>query len=60
MVAHIDGDGRVARYEPFITGWLQGEDHWGRPQDFATLADGSLLISDDDRGVVYRVVYRTP
>lgn len=60
MVAHIDGDGRVTRYEPFITGWLAGEDHWGRPQDFATLPDGSLLISDDDRGVVYRVEYRAP
>ncbi|MBX9606076.1 MAG: PQQ-dependent sugar dehydrogenase [Gammaproteobacteria bacterium] len=57
MVAHIDAGGRVARYEPFITGWLQGEEAWGRPVAFATLPDGSLLLSDDEAGVVYRISY---
>ena len=57
MVATIAADGEVASYTPFITGWLEGEESWGRPVAFATLADGSLLISDDQAGVVYRVTY---
>jgi glucose/arabinose dehydrogenase len=45
-------------YEPFVTGWLQGEDAWGRPNDVLVAPDGSLLISDDRAGVVYRVRYQ--
>ncbi len=60
MVATIGTDGAVVSYEPFITGWLEGEQSWGRPVAFATLADGSLLISDDQAGVVYRVTYAAP
>ena len=60
MVATIGANGEVANYAPFITGWLEGEESWGRPVAFATLADGSLLISDDQAGVVYRVTYREP
>jgi len=45
--------------EPFITGFLykDGEEfaQFGRPMGLATLPDGSLLISDDSGGVVYRV-----
>lgn len=41
----------------FITGWLQGSRAWGRPVDVLTLLDGSLLISDDYAGVIYRVTY---
>ena len=57
MVATIDGQGAVTRYAPFITGWLADEESWGQPVAFATLVDGSLLISDDQAGVVYRVSY---
>ena len=57
MVATLASDGMVRSYKPFITGWLAGEESWGRPVAFATLADGSLLISDDEAGVVYRVSY---
>ncbi len=60
MVATIGADGAVVSYEPFITGWLEGEQNWGRPVAFVTLADGSLLISDDQAGVVYRVTYAAP
>lgn len=60
MMATLKDDGTVASYEPFITGWLEGEESWGRPVAFATMDDGSLLISDDQAGVVYRVTYKQP
>jgi glucose/arabinose dehydrogenase len=44
-------------YTPFITGWLQGETAWGRPADVLMLPDGSMLISDDLAGAIYRVTY---
>lgn len=45
----------VIQHENFIVGWLQGEKHWGRPNDIIQDTDGSLLISDDYAGVIYRV-----
>lgn len=48
-------DGEVINYQPFISGWLQGESYWGRPNDIVVDKDGSLLISDDYAEVVYRV-----
>lgn len=51
-------DGEVIGHEPFITGWLQGQRHWGRPVDVLTDHDGSLLISDDYAGAIYRVTYK--
>ena len=57
MVVHVDRDGRATDYEEFATGWLQGEDSWGRPVDVMEREDGSLLVSDDMRGVIYRIVY---
>jgi glucose/arabinose dehydrogenase len=54
----FDGDGNPVSYEPFITGWLQGEeDIKGRPVSILQLRDGSLLISDDSKGKIYRVTY---
>jgi glucose/arabinose dehydrogenase len=41
----------------FAQGWLQGERAWGRPVDVAVLPDGSLLVSDDQAGVIYRITY---
>lgn len=60
MRATFKDDGSLASYEPFITGWLEGEESWGRPVAFAMLDDGSLLLSDDQAGVVYRVSYQAP
>ncbi len=57
MVVHVDRDGRATDYEEFATGWLQGEDSWGRPVDVMERADGSLLVSDDLRGAIYRISY---
>jgi glucose/arabinose dehydrogenase len=45
------------RYEIFAEGWLQGERAWGRPVDVLVLQDGSLLVSDDRAGAIYRITY---
>ena len=60
MMAKLSETGEVLSYEPFITGWKQGESNWGRPVDFAMTADGALLISDDQADQIYRVTYRSP
>lgn len=53
--------GRPAADEVFADGWLAEDGkEWGRPVDLLELPDGSLLISDDLLGVVYRVTYRSP
>jgi len=45
-------------YEEFATGWLQGDRACGRPVDVEVLDDGSMLISDDKDGSVFKVEYR--
>ncbi len=55
----LDGD-RAVEYEPFVEGWLQGANEWGRPADVQEMPDGSLLVSDDGAGAVYRVTYAAP
>lgn len=45
----------VQRIEDLVTGWLQGEYAWGRPADVLAMPDGSLLIADDQQGLVYRL-----
>lgn len=57
VAVNTAGD-RAPSYEPFIEGWLQGEDNWGRPNDVLAAPDGSLLISDDQAGAIYQVRYR--
>ncbi|HWU42558.1 MAG TPA: PQQ-dependent sugar dehydrogenase, partial [Bdellovibrio sp.] len=42
----------------FIEGWLQGDQAWGRPVDVEVLKDGSMLVSDDKAGVIYRITYK--
>ncbi|MEE9317799.1 MAG: PQQ-dependent sugar dehydrogenase [Rhodospirillales bacterium] len=46
--------------EVFASGWLIGGESWGRPVDVKELGDGSLLVSDDRRGVIYRITYKKP
>jgi glucose/arabinose dehydrogenase len=53
-------DGSVTGYQPFAQGWLEGQETWGRPVDVQQLPDGSLLVSDDTAGVVYRIAYSRP
>ena len=49
--------GGGASYEPFAEGWLQGESNWGRPVDLLVMPDGSLLLSDDQAGLIYRITW---
>ena len=57
LVSAIVFDGGEPRYERFITGWLEGQKNWGRPADVLVAPDGSLLISEDQKGVIYQVTY---
>jgi len=52
----LDG-GKAVGYETFVEGWLQGESPWGRPVDVLNAPDGSLLVSDDSAGEIYRIRY---
>ncbi len=47
--------GKVGGYEPFAQGWRIGNSAWGRPVDIEVMGDGSLLVSDDRNGVIYRI-----
>ncbi|UFN48050.1 PQQ-dependent sugar dehydrogenase [Roseomonas sp. OT10] len=47
-----DGKGVV---EPFLTGLLEGNQFHGRPTDVLMLPDGSMLVSDEQNGAIYRV-----
>ena len=57
MLAAIDDQNEVTSYKEFAGGWLKGQAHWGRPVDIEMLTDGSLLVSDDFAGVIYRISY---
>jgi len=50
-------DGKAVSYEPFAEGWLHEGRAWGRPVDVQPLPDGSLLVSDDRAGAIYRISY---
>ncbi|GMU76033.1 MAG: gluconolaconase [Gammaproteobacteria bacterium] len=50
--------GKAVSYEPFIEGFLDGEEVLGRPVDLLVAADGALLVSDDTAGAIYRISYR--
>jgi hypothetical protein len=52
----MDGDihGPV---EDFAAGWLEGGSSWGRPVDIITAPDGSLFVSDDAGGRIYRIYF---
>jgi glucose/arabinose dehydrogenase len=52
--------GEPVSYEVFASGWLEGERNWGRPVDVLVMPDGALLVSDDQAGAVYRIVFRDP
>lgn len=57
MVVRLKGNQAVS-YEPFAEGWLgAGDEAVGRPVDVAVAPDGSLLVSDDRAGAIYRITY---
>jgi glucose/arabinose dehydrogenase len=57
VVVKLNKDGTVKSIEPFITGFLEDNKYNGRPVDVMQMKDGSLLVSDDWNGAVYRVSY---
>jgi len=50
-------NGKAVGYEDFASGWMTENSYWGRPVDIEQLDDGSLLVSDDHNGVIYRISY---
>lgn len=57
MVTFIDEEGN-ATMEPFAEGWIdENGEYLGRPVDVTQLRDGSILVSDDLAGAIYRISY---
>ncbi|MEZ5670575.1 MAG: PQQ-dependent sugar dehydrogenase [Alphaproteobacteria bacterium] len=58
MFTALNEDGSAASTEVFADGWLLGTgEYMGRPVDVKQMADGSLLVSDDLAGAIYRISY---
>jgi glucose/arabinose dehydrogenase len=58
MFAPLKPDGTAGEAQVFAEGWLtENGEYLGRPVDVATLPDGSLLVSDDTAGAIYRIAY---
>ena len=57
LALEVSPDGTVLNQEVFASGWLQGEEAWGRPNDVLVMPDGALLVSDDAADVIYRISY---
>jgi glucose/arabinose dehydrogenase len=53
----FNGD-KVANYQDFVTGFMADEQTYGRPVAMIELADGSLLVSDDYAGQIYRINWK--
>jgi glucose/arabinose dehydrogenase len=59
MFTSLKEDGTADKTEVFAEGWLQPNgEYLGRPMDVAVLRDGSLLVSDDFVGALYRISYQ--
>src|SRR5262249_2411747 len=57
IVAKLNPNGSVKSWEPFLTGFLQATPYLGRPVEVEVMKDGSLLVSDDYAGAIYRISY---
>lgn len=59
VVAKMDEKGNAVKNTIFAEGWLQPDGSVkGRPVDVQVMPDGSLLVSDDYNGVIYRITYK--
>ncbi len=59
MVTYLDSKGDAAKTEPFAEGWMdENGDYLGRPVDVQQYGDGSILVSDDRAGAIYRISYQ--
>ncbi|NDV87157.1 sorbosone dehydrogenase [Aurantimonas aggregata] len=58
MFTPVNEDGTAGETEAFAEGWLTDSGEYiGRPVDVAVMKDGSLLVSDDLAGAIYRISY---
>ena len=57
VVAKLNKDGTVKSVEPFLTGFIEDNKYVGRPVDVLQMKDGSMLVSDDWNGAIYRITY---
>lgn len=55
----FDANGQPIDIVPFVTGFLtrQGQEHFARPVGLAAMPDGSLILTDDANGAIYRIAY---
>ena len=60
LLVKLNKDGTVKSTEPLVTGFLEDNKYIGRPNDVLLMKDGSILISDDWNGAIYRVSYGKP
>jgi glucose/arabinose dehydrogenase len=59
VMVKTSADGKNAKVTPFITGFMNPADNsfWGRPAYLMQMPDGSMLVSDEQLGAIYRVTY---
>ena len=59
VTVKADNDGKNAKIAPFMTGFMNPADQsfWGRPAYMLQMKDGSLLVSDEQLGAIYRISY---
>jgi glucose/arabinose dehydrogenase len=57
LLVKLKGDGSFGSMEPFVTGFVENNNYIARPADVMVMKDGSLLVSDDYNGAVYRISY---
>lgn len=57
MLVRLENN-KVVQYVPFASGWLGNDGKvTGRPVDIEFAEDGSMLVSDDLRGAIYRITF---
>jgi glucose/arabinose dehydrogenase len=57
VAVFLNADGSVKSTETFLSGLVENNGYLGRPVDVLVMKDGSLLVSDDYNGAIYRVSY---
>jgi len=62
VVVNTDAEGKNAKVTPFLTGFKDDADNsfWGRPAYMLQMPDGSMLVSDEQLGAIYRISYAKP
>lgn len=62
VMVRADADGKNPKVTPFVTGFKDEatDAFWGRPAYILQMPDGSLLLSDEQLGAIYRISYAKP